>query len=139
MAIELPPTFEGLVALDVDDAASIWRMRLEHGSIVSEREREFRYSRWTSLACIPRLLFGQMRSALLEPRRRRSDQAQGPVVDGRAPEIRHFLDERARRPKEAAAAATATFKTSTTRKAMLWLAMVIGFTFMWRYLNHRPR
>jgi hypothetical protein len=139
MAIELPPTFEGLVALNVNDAASTWRTRLEHGSVVPQGQGEFRYSRWTSLACIPRLLFGQLRGALLESQRRQSDHAQGPFVDGSAPEIRHFLDERARRRKEAAAAATASFKTGSTRKAMLWMAMVIGFTFMWRYLNHRPR
>ena len=43
-AIELPATFEGLVALNVTDAAWIWRTRLEQGVVVPSRAGEFRFA-----------------------------------------------------------------------------------------------
>ena len=38
-----------------------------------------------------------------------------------------------------AAAVSNKFKMSGTRSTLLWIAMVIGFTIMWQFLNHRPR
>jgi hypothetical protein len=137
--MDLPDAFAGLVALNVADVAWIWQSRLDQGVVVSEGGGGFRFAPWASLASIPRLLSDQVRSAMVEARRRRSDRAQGPVVDARVPEIRHFLDDRSRRKKEAAAANANRFKMSRTRTVALWVAMVIAFTFVWRFLNHRPR
>jgi hypothetical protein len=137
--MELPATLEGLVALNVADVAWIWRSRLEQGVVVASRGGGFRFAGWASLASVPRILWSQLRSAIVESRRRRSDLAQGPVIDARAPEIRQFLDERNRRKKEATQAAESRLKMSRSRTAILWAAMVIGFTVCWRFLNHRSR
>jgi hypothetical protein len=64
--MELPGTFAGLVALNVDDAARIWQSRLDQGVVVSEGGGGFRFAAWASLASIPRLLADQVRSAMLE-------------------------------------------------------------------------
>jgi hypothetical protein len=138
-ATELPATFEGLVALNVADAAWVWRRKLEDGSVVAWRGGGFRIARWASLAYIPRLLLGQVRGRIAEAQRRRSDQAPGPVVDAHLPEIRQFLDQRGRRTKEVAEAATKHFKMSRTRTAVLWVALVIGFMVFWQLLNRRLR
>jgi len=139
-ATVLPGTFEELVALNIADAAWIWRTRVEQGVVVvSERDGEFRYARWASLAAIPRLLSEQLWRAILEARRRKSDRTLGVVVDARAPEIRQFIDDLARRKKEAADATAEHFKLSRGRTATLWMALVIGFTVFWQFLSHRPR
>jgi hypothetical protein len=138
-AMDLPATIEGLVELNVADAAWIWRTRLEQGVVVARRDGGFRYARWASLASIPQLLFYLLSSAIVEARRRRSDRGRGPVVDAQAPEIRQLLDARARRKKDAAQATARRFKMSRTRTATLWVAMVIGFTFLWQFLGHRQR
>jgi hypothetical protein len=138
-AIELPATFEGLVALAVAYAAWIWRTRLEQGVVVADREGGFRFARWASLASIPRLVVEQLRGARAEARRQRLDRERGPAVDARAPEIRQFLDDRARRKKELSEAMTNRFKMSRARTATLWVALVIGFTITLRILHHAQR
>src|SRR5450631_2556727 len=136
-AIELPATFEGLLALNVTDAAWIWRTRLEQGVVVATPTGGFRFARWASLVSVPKIIWRQLANAIVEARRRHSDRAKGPVVDVRVPEIRQFLVERTRRRKEAAQAASAGFKKSSMRTTMLWVAMVIGFTVFWQLLNHQ--
>lgn len=136
-AIELPTTFEGLLALNVNDAAWIWRTRLEQGVVVAAPAGGFRFGRWASLASVPKILWGQLANAIVEARRGRSDRAKGPVVDGRVPEIQQFLEERTRRRKEAAEAVSRKLKTSRGKTMTLWIAMVIGFTVFWQLLNHQ--
>ena len=138
-AIELPATFEGLVALNVNDAAWIWRTRLEQGVVVTSRAGGFRYTRWAALMSVPTLLSSQLANAVVESRRRRLDQAKAPLVDAGAPEIRQFLDERARRRKEAAEAASSKMNMGRTKTVLLWVTMVISFTAVWQLLNHRGR
>jgi hypothetical protein len=87
----------------------------------------------------PRIVAAQWGRALVEARRRGSDRAKAPVVDASAPEIKQFLDDRARRRKEAAAAAHAGFKTSRTRTVLLWASMVFGFVVFWQLLNNHRR
>jgi hypothetical protein len=58
-AIELPDSFQGLIALNVNDAAWIWRTRVEQRVVVEARAGGFRYARWASLASVPKILFGQ--------------------------------------------------------------------------------
>ena len=137
--IELPATFEGLVALNVNDAAWIWRTRLEQGVVVASSAGGFRYARWASLVSVPQILLTQLANTIVEARRRLVDRAKGPVVDARAPEIRQFLEDGARRRKEAAEASSNKLKMSRTKTAILWVSMVIGFTVFWQLLNHRFR
>ena len=134
-AIELPATFEGLLALNVNDAAWIWRTRVELGVCVPTRAGGFRFSRWASLASVPKILWSLCASAIVEARRRRWDLARGPVVNGRAPEIRQFLEERTRRTKEAADAASA--KLNGNNSMLVWIGIVIGFMIVWQLLNHQ--
>jgi hypothetical protein len=136
-AIELPATFEGLVALSVNDAAWIWRTRLEQGVVVPSDAGGFRYARWASMLSVPKILWAQWAKAIVQVWRRRSDRAKGPIVDASAPEIKQFLEDRARRQREALAATRAGFKTSRTRTAILWVSMVFGFVVFWQLLNHQ--
>jgi hypothetical protein len=135
-AADLPADFEGLVALNVADVAWIWRTRLEQRVVVAALDGGFRYAKWPSLASIPRVLFEQLRSAIVEASRRQSGRELGPVIDTHAPEIRQFIDDCARRKKEASEATAHGFKMSRGHTATLWVALVIGFTIFWRYLSH---
>jgi hypothetical protein len=78
---------------------------------------------------------GKLVNAIVEARRRRSDRTQGPVVDARDPAIREFLEERARRRKEAIKAASPGPKISPGKTIARWLALVIGFTVAWQLIN----
>ena len=137
--MELPASFDELVGLNELDASRLWQRRLREQVVVPARGPGYRYSRWHSLSCLPALLFLLLRLKIEDARRRRLDRARGPVVDLKAPEIQQFLAERARHKKEVAAAVSNKFKMSRTRTTLLWIAMTIGFTIMWQFLNHRPR
>jgi hypothetical protein len=137
-AIELPATFEGLIVLNVNDAAWLWRTRLERRAVVVAPAGGFRFGRWATLASVPRVLFlGKLVNAIVEARRRRSDRAKGPVVDARVPEIREFLEDRTRHWKDALKAASSRPKTSPGKTIMVWLALVGGFAVAWHFLNHQ--
>ena len=138
-AIALPATFEGLVALNINDAAWIWRTRLEQGTVVAPRGGGFRYARWTSLVSVPLVLWTQFANAIVEARLRRVDRTKGPAVDAGVPEIRQFLDARARRTKEAAEAASAKLNMGRSKTVILWVSMVFAFVVFWQLLNHRFR
>jgi hypothetical protein len=138
-AIELPASFEGLVALNATDAAWIWRTQQEQGAVVASRAGEFRFSRRASMLSFPMIVAAQWASAIVEARRRRSDRDKAPVVDASAPEIKQFLDDRTRRRKEAAAAANANMKGSPLRAAVLWISMVFAFVVFWQLLNKHRR
>jgi hypothetical protein len=135
--IELPDTFQGLLALNVNDTAWIWRNRLDHGVVVGAPAGGFRFTRWAALTSLPKFLYSQLASKLIEARRRGSNREQGPVVDANAPEIRQFVEERTRRRKAAAQEAASKPGMSRTKTALLWLTMVVSFAVFWHLLGHQ--
>lgn len=136
--IELPDTFEGLIALNVNDAAWIWRTRVEQG-VVTARDGGFRFARWAALASVPKILLAHLANAIIEARQRRLDRAKSPVVDASVSEIRQFLEDRARRRREAAKASSRKLEMGRGKTVLLWISLVFGFVVMWQFLNHQRR
>ena len=135
--IELPASFEGLVALNINDAAWIWRTNLDRRVVVAAPAGGFRFARWATLASIPRLVSSKLVNAIVEARRRRSDRTKGPVVDAHVPEIRDFLEERTRRRKEALKAVTGKPTGSPGKTIACWIALVSSFTVAWNLIDHQ--
>lgn len=141
--IDVPATFEALVAANVADAARLWQARRDQGLVVPAGDGAFRYGAWRALAAIPRAMFALIQRTILKvilgPRRHLPVERQDPVALLLLPEIEEFLDQTRHRQKEGAEVAARRFKESRSRTVLLWGSGILAFIVVWRLLNQRPR
>jgi hypothetical protein len=131
------PSFEGIVAENVKDAARLWQLQLDRGFIVASAGGTFRHPAAKALFGTPAVLAKMMAVARTERRRNKVAEATAPAAP-RAAELQAFLDQRKDRAKIVGREAAEHYTKGRGGRVLLWAVGVVTFIVVWRLLNHAP-